>query len=80
MLHHKQASRDAKMIRYAIMVLAISGTAAAAFTSISPTHSGAVALHKNVSVFYRNNFAADAFPLVLEQCAKEDCSDTPSNS
>jgi hypothetical protein len=80
MSRYKQALRDAKMIRYAILVLAISGSAAAAFTSISPAPVGMVVSHKNISVFYRNSIEAEATPLVLEQCAKEDCSDTPSNT
>ena len=68
------------MIRYAILILAISGGAAAAFATISPAPVVIAASHKNVSVFYRNNVKANALPLMLEQCAKEDCSDTPSNS
>jgi hypothetical protein len=68
------------MIRYAILVLAISGSAATAFTNISPAPAGMAPSHKNISVFYRNNIEPKSFPLILEQCAKEDCSDTPSHS
>ena len=68
------------MIRYALLVLAISGSAATAFATITPAPAGDSVSHKNVNVFYRNNLEARTLPLTLEQCAKEDCSDTPSNS
>jgi hypothetical protein len=77
---HKQALRVVKMIRYTVLVFTILGTAATAFATISPAPASQGLVHKNVSVFYRNNVEAKALPLVLEQCAKEDCSDTPSNS
>jgi hypothetical protein len=68
------------MIRYTMMVLTILGTAATAFATIAPAPVGSGVDHKNISVFYRNKLEIKALPLVLEQCEKEDCSDTPSNS
>jgi hypothetical protein len=68
------------MIRYTVLVFTILGGAATAFATISVPPAEQAIVHKNVSVFYRNNFEAQTLPLVLEQCAKEDCSDTPSNS
>jgi hypothetical protein len=77
---HTPALREIKMIRYTVLVFTILGTAATAFATISPAPVGPSVSHKNVSVFFRNDVEVQTLPLVLEQCAKEDCSDTPSNS
>ncbi len=68
------------MIHITVLAIAILGSVATAFATIAPAPGVVIAPHKNLSVFYRNHFEAKAFPLVLEQCAKEDCSDTPSRS
>ncbi len=68
------------MIRYTVLVIGVLSGAATAFAAISSAPIGYEASHRNVSVFYRKNIEPKALPLVLEQCAKEDCSDTPSNS
>ena len=64
------------MIRYTVFVLTVLGTAVTAIANVVPAKTYTAGVTKNVSIFYKSN----GMPLVLEQCAKEDCSDTPSNS
>lgn len=64
------------MIRYTLFVLTILGTAAAAVTTVTPANSFVMSASKNISVFYKNQ----AFPLIVQKCAVEDCSDTPSSN
>ena len=68
------------MIRYTLFVLTVLGTAAAAIASVSPANSLVMSNPKNMSVFYKTDASPIAAPIILEQCAKEDCSDTPQNS
>jgi hypothetical protein len=68
------------MIRYTVFVLTVLGTAVTAIANVAPAKTYTAGLTKNVSIFYKSDEAPVALPLVLEQCAKEDCSDTPSNS
>lgn len=75
--HHKG---DNKMIRYTLFVLTVLGTAATAIVSVSPANSYVASNPKNVSIFYKTDVSPIVGALVLEHCAKEDCSDTPSNS
>jgi hypothetical protein len=69
-----------KMIRYTLFVLTTVGFAATALASIKPADQYAIANPKTVSVFYKN----DIYPMIdgqiVEKCAVENCSDTPSNS
>jgi hypothetical protein len=66
------------MIRNTVLAIAVLSSVASGFAAISPAPANIVT-NKNVSVFYRNNLDTYALPLILDQCAKEDCSDTPSN-
>ena len=68
------------MIRYALFVLTVLGTAATAITSVAPANSFEASNPKNVSIFYKTDALPRVEALVLEQCGVEDCSDTPSNS
>lgn len=68
------------MIRYTLFVLTVLGTAATAIASVSPANSLVMSNPKNMSVFYKTDASPIAAPIILEQCAKEDCSDTPQNS
>ena len=68
------------MIRYTLFVLTVLGTAATAVANVQPYHSGTTSNPANVSIFYKTDVGPVVGDLVLEQCAKEDCSDTPSNS
>jgi hypothetical protein len=68
------------MIRYTVFVLTVLGTAVTAIANVAPAKTYTAGLTKNVSIFYKSDEAPVALTLALEQCAKEDCSDTPSNS
>lgn len=68
------------MIRYTLFVLTVLGSAATAIANVAPANSYVASNPKNVSVFYKTDATPFVGALVLEQCAKEDCSDTPSNS
>ena len=68
------------MIRYTLFVLTILGTAATALATVTPANTVAISNSKNISVFYKTDIGPVVAPLVVEQCAKEDCSDTPQNS
>jgi hypothetical protein len=69
-----------KMIRYTLFVLATAGFTATAIASIAPVDKYAITNPNTVSVFYKN----DVYPMIdgqiVEQCAVENCSDTPNNS
>jgi hypothetical protein len=62
------------MIRYTIFVLAIAASAATAIASLPSQDT--VINSKNMTVLFKN-VDWTATPLVVEKCAKEDCSDTP---
>ncbi len=60
------------MTRYALFLALIVGTAATAIAAISPVpqqHTG------NITVIEKNQDFPVYGPLVVEPCAKEDCSD-----
>lgn len=63
------------MIRYTVFLIAIAASAATAIASL-PTHETGIN-SKNVTVLYKN-VDWTLTPLVVEKCAKEDCSDTPA--
>ena len=63
------------MVRYTLFVLAVIGSAATAVASIN--QAAVVSAGKNVTVIEKNQFWPLEGELVVEQCAKEDCSDTP---
>jgi hypothetical protein len=64
------------MVRYALIALAIAATGATAFASINP--ADVAAPPKNTTIIAKNQLWPVLGPLMVEQCAKEDCSDTPS--
>ena len=68
------------MIRYTLFVVTVIGAAVTAVASNSSAQSYADSNSKNVSVIYKSDASPISGALVLEQCAKEDCSDTASNS
>ena len=68
------------MIRYTFFVLTVLGTAATAIAHVEPTNTAVASNPKNVSIFYKTDATPFIGTLVLEKCAKEDCSDTPANS
>jgi hypothetical protein len=63
------------MIRYTFFVLTILGTAATAIAAITPNHSAMPTNGLNVTVVQKNQAFPVYGPIVVEQCAVEDCSD-----
>lgn len=61
------------MIRYTLFVLTILGSAATAIAAIAPSHELVPAT--NVTVIEKNQAFPVYGPIVVEQCAVEDCSD-----
>lgn len=61
------------MIRYSLFVLTILASAATAIAAIAPSHDLVPA--KNVTVMEKNQAFPVYGPIVVEQCAVEDCSD-----
>jgi len=66
------------MVRYAFLVLAVIGTAATAIAAVQPATKSAAARSGNVTVIHKNDAFPVLGPIVVEQCAKEDCSDVQS--
>ena len=63
------------MIRYTFFVLTILGTAATAIASIAPNTATIPTSGHNVTVIAKNDVFPVLGPIVVEQCAVEDCSD-----
>lgn len=61
------------MIRYTLFVLTVLGSAATAIAAIAPNMPLASA--KNVTVIEMNQAFPIYGPIVVEQCAVENCSD-----
>ncbi len=68
------------MIRYTLFVLTILGSAATAIASIAPADQYSITNPNTLSIVYMNNTTPMIDGVVVEKCAVEDCSDTPSNS
>ena len=66
------------MIRYTFFVLTILGTAATAIAAIAPDHDINPANAKNVTIIEKNDLFPVIGPIIVEQCAVEDCSDIQS--
>lgn len=64
------------MIRYTIFIIAIVGSAATAIASLPSHTSGFDAA--NQTVLFKN-VEWTATPILTEECAKADCSDTPQS-
>jgi hypothetical protein len=73
------------MIRYSLFLAIIAGTAATAIASVNPSaNSVATVQSSGSSTVYKTSvdtlaLNVPAHHVVLEQCAVEDCSDTPQN-
>ena len=63
------------MIKYSIFLLTIVALAAFGLSKLA-TAQGGLETPRNVTVIYETAFEDGSHPLVLERCAKEDCSDT----
>jgi aspartate carbamoyltransferase regulatory subunit len=66
------------MVRYALFILAVLGSAATAIAAINPHHTVELKIH-NVTVIEKNQFWPLEGKLEVTQCAVADCSDTPQN-
>jgi hypothetical protein len=63
------------MIRYTFFVLTVLGSAATAIAAIAPNHDMPLANARNVTVIEMNQAFPVYGPIVVEQCAVENCSD-----
>jgi hypothetical protein len=64
------------MIRYSLFILAVAGSAATAWASITPATTIDTSA-RNVTVIEKNQFWPVEGKLIVEKCEVEDCSDTP---
>ena len=64
------------MIRYTLFALAILGTAATAIAAVQPGAPAQVSA--NSTVIQKNSPFPVVGPIVVEECALEDCSDVQS--
>ncbi len=63
------------MIRYMLFVVTVLGTAASAIAAISPAQRTAFESHvQNVTVIEKNQAFPLVGPLIVEECANDDCS------
>ncbi len=66
------------MIRYTLIALTILGTAASAIAAVQPNVFEAASNPANVTVIEKNSPFPVMGPIVVEECAVEDCSDVQS--
>ena len=66
------------MIRYSLFVLTTLATAAAAIAAIAPAHEDIDPAAKNVTVIEKNQAFPVYGPIVVEQCATQDCPEVQS--
>ncbi len=66
------------MVRYTFLILAVIGTAATAIAAVQPATKSADNRSASVTVIHKNDAFPVIGPIVVEQCAKEDCSDVQS--
>ncbi|MGQ0485967.1 MAG: hypothetical protein ACT4SY_11530 [Hyphomicrobiales bacterium] len=63
------------MIRYSLFVLTVIATAASAIAAIAPIHEDIDLSARNVTVIEKNQAFPVYGPIVVEDCANEDCSE-----
>ena len=63
------------MIRYTLFVLTILATAASAIAAMAPAHEDIDLSASNVTVIEKNQAFPVLGPIVVEDCAAEDCSE-----
>ena len=63
------------MIRYTLFVLTILATAASAIAAMAPAHEVIDLSARNVTVIEKNQAFPVFGPIVVEDCAVEDCSE-----
>ena len=62
------------MTRYTLFVLTVLGSAATAIAAIAPRHAPFELGHSNVTVIEKNQAFPLVGPLIVEDCATDDCS------
>jgi hypothetical protein len=66
------------MIRYTLFILTVLGTAATAIAAVNPASNQLVLPETNLTVIQKNDVFPILGPIVVEECAVEDCSDVQS--
>ncbi len=66
------------MIRHTLFIFAVLGTAATAIATAHPAAELPAEISRNVTVIHKNDAFPVLGPIIVEQCAKEDCSDVQS--
>jgi hypothetical protein len=66
------------MIRYALFVLTALATTATAIAAIAPVHEAINFPARNVTVIEKNQAFPVYGPIMVEDCATEDCSEVRS--
>jgi hypothetical protein len=66
------------MIRYSFIALTILATAATAIAAVSPPGIALAPQSADITVVHKNSPFPVIGPIVVEDCAKEDCSDVQS--
>ena len=66
------------MIRYTLFILTVLGTAATAIAAVNPASTQLVLPETNLTVIQKNDVFPILGPIVVEECAVEDCSDVQS--
>lgn len=65
------------MIRYSLFVIAVLATAATAVAAVAPSGEDTLRDPANVTIIEKNEIFPILGPIIVEQCAVEDCSDVP---
>ena len=63
------------MIRYTFFVLAVMATAATAIAAVQPSHGTTDQPARNITVIEKTSPFPVLGPIIVEECAVEDCSD-----
>ena len=66
------------MIHHTLFILAVLGTAATAIAAAHPAAELPAEVSRNVTVIHKNDAFPVLGPIIVEQCAREDCSDVQS--
>ncbi|MFN0192538.1 MAG: hypothetical protein ACKVP5_11285 [Aestuariivirga sp.] len=65
------------MLRYSLFIAAVLGSAATAIAAIAPV-TDEITSAKNVTIIEKNQAFPVFGPIIVEQCATEDCSEVQS--
>ena len=66
------------MIRYSFIALTIIATAATAIAAVEPSGTVIAPASTNITVVHKNSPFPVIGPIIVDECAKEDCSDVQS--